>query len=28
MGNEKQIYYYKCAYSRCNYVAAREKKSH
>ncbi|EAW0413572.1 polysaccharide pyruvyl transferase family protein, partial [Salmonella enterica] len=27
-GNEKQIYYYKCAYSRCNYVAAREKKSH
>ncbi|EAT2668768.1 polysaccharide pyruvyl transferase family protein, partial [Salmonella enterica] len=24
MGNEKQIYYYKCAYSRCNYVAARE----
>ncbi|EAP8683421.1 polysaccharide pyruvyl transferase family protein, partial [Salmonella enterica] len=23
MGNEKQIYYYKCAYSRCNYVAAR-----
>ncbi|EAP9280336.1 polysaccharide pyruvyl transferase family protein, partial [Salmonella enterica] len=26
MGNEKQIYYYKCAYSRCNYVAAREKK--
>ncbi|EAN1668323.1 polysaccharide pyruvyl transferase family protein, partial [Salmonella enterica subsp. enterica serovar Mississippi] len=25
MGNEKQIYYYKCAYSRCNYVAAREK---
>lgn len=28
LDNKKQIHYYKCAYSRCDFVAARERRSH